>query len=188
MASRHQVKQYLAYWFQLGKNVALNNGKEKMNPNPVFQGHFYSREFEACWQTILSKGTESCHLEGTNESIAELLSSEWEILRCARCPMPIPVRTKGMPPEACPCNDLPLWPNNEIPPPREAISTQNHLESIRNRLIRSNDQNDVLESESSKEPASILAENFNFPLCQCPNINPDEQTHQEIVNAGETRP
>jgi hypothetical protein len=137
MASEQQVKRYLAYWFQLGKKVAIGNGRATVQPKPVMTGNRYSDEFERIWQQILSPDSGDCYLEATNETIAELLTPQWELDSCARCAMPIPMRAVGMPPEACPCCDLPSWPNTDLPAPRSAVCTQERLGGIRDRLHKS---------------------------------------------------
>jgi hypothetical protein len=128
MASEQQVKRYLAYWFQLGKKVVIRNGQSAMLPQPVMAGDRYSQEFENLWKEILS----------TEETIAELLTPQWQLESCSRCDMPIPMRTVGMPPEACPCCDLSSWPNTELPLPRSAICSQSRLCDIRERLQKAN--------------------------------------------------
>jgi hypothetical protein len=75
-----------------------------------------------------------CHLSGTSETIANLLSDEWEIVGCARCPMPLPMPIRGVKLSPCPCADLPLWPNAEIPQPRTGVCTTHHLNHLRQRL------------------------------------------------------
>lgn len=134
MASEQQVKRYLAYWFQLGKKVVIGNSGSAVLPQPVIVGDRYSDDFEKIWQLILSPESGDCHLEGTNERIAELLTPKWEIESCVRCEMPVPLINIGLPPELCPCNDLPTWPNTEIPAPREPISNHTQLRAIRDRL------------------------------------------------------
>lgn len=136
MASQNQVRQYLAYWFQLGKRVLIRNGEEALLPKTVIQGDRYSDEFEKCWQEILAPESGDCYVEGTNETIAELLTPAWELNPCARCSMPVPLRNVGMPPEACPCYDLPTWPNLEIPVPRSPIDSKTHLLGLRDRLLK----------------------------------------------------
>jgi len=140
MASEHQVRQYIAYWFQLGKKVLIHNGKEALLPQPVIQGDRYSEEFESCWQKIISPESGDCHLEGTQETIAQLLAPGWDVSPCGRCQMPVPIKTVGMPPELCPCNDLPNWPNTEVPQPRSPVSSQSRLIEIRDRLQRASGQ------------------------------------------------
>ncbi|MEC4817577.1 MAG: hypothetical protein SAK29_30550 [Scytonema sp. PMC 1069.18] len=135
MASTEDVKRYLAYWFQLGKRVIINNGAATLQPREVIKGDRYSDEFEDCWRRITSPEAGDCHLEGTQETIAELLTPAWDVHPCARCHMPVPARNVGMPPLICPCFDLPSWPNMELPPPRCPINTNDKLMAIRARLL-----------------------------------------------------
>lgn len=136
MATNQQVRQYLAYWFQLGKKVWINNGNEAILPTPVIQGDRYSDEFEACWQRILSAESNDCHLDGTHQTIQDLLTEAWEIVPCARCAMPVPVMSLGPPisSPSCPCSDLSFWPDNQSPSPRMPVSTKSHLTRICDRL------------------------------------------------------
>ncbi|MDZ8024638.1 MAG: hypothetical protein RMX65_032415 [Nostoc sp. DedQUE01] len=135
MATKQEVKVYLAYWFQLGKKVIVGNGKASILPKRVLDGDRYSEEFEECWEKILSPESADCYLEGTHETIAELLTSAWEMLPCCRCTMPVAARNVGMPALLCPCNDLFNWPNTELPTPRSPIKTQEQLKTIRDRLL-----------------------------------------------------
>ncbi len=134
MASKQEVKTYLAYWFQLGKKVITENGAASLKPHNVIVRDRYSDEFEECWLKIVS-AAEHCYLEGTQETVAELLLPGWEITDCARCSMPIPLPSVGMGSESCPCNDLSDWPNTELPPPRSPVNTQEQLRGIRDRLL-----------------------------------------------------
>ncbi len=136
MANQEQVKEYLAHWFQLGKSVVIDKGNIILLPQTVIAGNHYSEEFERCWQKIISPGTGDCHLEGTHQTIAELLSPAWEMNQCSRCNMPIAMRSLGMPTEICPCHYLPEWPNTEVPPPRCPVNTEACLKEIKNRLIK----------------------------------------------------
>jgi hypothetical protein len=140
MASEQQVRQYLAYWFQLGRRVLIRNGQDFLQPRPVIAGDRYSQEFEDCWKQILSLESGDCHLEGTEETIAHLLTPAWEINPCGRCSMPVPVRIVGMPPNTCPCFDLPTWPDTEAPQPRDPVSSQTLLLQIRDRLKKASGQ------------------------------------------------
>lgn len=137
MASQYQVQQYLAYWFQLGKRVVIQHSHEALQPQPVIQGDRYSSDFEACWKRIIDPRTGDCYLEGTDQTIRELLSGAWEILPCGRCSMPVPMAAQGLPALSCPCSDLPGWPNTDIPQPRSPISTEHQLIQIRERLAKS---------------------------------------------------
>ncbi|KYC35340.1 hypothetical protein WA1_09345 [Scytonema hofmannii PCC 7110] len=135
MALTKDVKRYLAYWFQLGKKVVIDNGAAILQPREVVKGNQYSDEFEECWRRVTSPDSGDCYLEGTHETIAELLSPAWEVAPCARCDMPIPARNMGMPPLLCPCFDLTGWPNTELPQPRCPVDSQEELRAIRDRLL-----------------------------------------------------
>lgn len=138
MASEQQVRQYLAYWFQLGKRVLIRNGQEALQPQAVIAGDRYSDEFEQCWKVILAPESGECYLEGTAQTIDDLLSPAWEINPCSRCSMPVPMRTMGMPALECPCSDLANWPDNSTLQPRSPVSSQALLSKIRDRLRQSN--------------------------------------------------
>jgi hypothetical protein len=132
MASENQVKQYLAFWFQLGKGLVM--GQDRQLPQPVILGDRYSPEFEACWQRIVQLEGKNCYLQGTVQTIDQLLSSEWELTACARCDMPVPMLNLGMRSPGCPCEDMPLWPNTELPAPRVPVDSRAQLDQIRDRL------------------------------------------------------
>ena len=134
MATQTEVKRYLAYWFQLGKRVFVNSGAATLQPRKVINGENYSSDFEECWQKIISSKSGECYLEGTEQTISQLLSPEWEMVSCSRCNMPVPLRDLGMPPLLCPCNDISNWPNMELPPPREPVKSQEQLTKICDRL------------------------------------------------------
>lgn len=135
MATEKEVRQYLAYWFQLGKKLVTGNGAASLLPQPVLNGDRYSQEFEDCWQKILSQSKDDYYLEDTPESIAELLTPAWEMMPCCRCAMPVPRGNIAMSSISCPCSNLPNWPNSELPPPRCPVSTQEQLIVIRDRLL-----------------------------------------------------
>lgn len=134
MASPDQVKQYLAYWFQLGKRLNLEQDRSVLPP--VFTENHYSPAFEACWQQVLQVGGRDCYLDGTTQSLEELFSPRWDISDCARCSMPVPILNLGVWTTACPCFDLPTWPNTDLPQPRSAIDNHTQLSKIRERLSR----------------------------------------------------
>ncbi|HIK57181.1 MAG TPA: hypothetical protein IGS37_18710 [Synechococcales cyanobacterium M55_K2018_004] len=137
MASPNQVREYLAYWFQLGKPVVFPQGQEVL-PQPVYQGDRYSPAFEDCWQKLQQPDGQNAYLAGTNQTIGALLSSAWDITPCARCNMPVPMLDLGMRTSNCPCNDLPNWPDNNLPAPRSPVSSQDRLSVIRDRLLNQN--------------------------------------------------
>lgn len=134
MASQSQIKTYLAYWFQLGKKVLLPQQGKELLPRSIIRGNGYSLEFENCWQKILASQGKNCYLEGTDQTIEELLSSSWNVISCARCEMPIPMVEMGIQPLGCPCNNVPEWPNFDIPSPRLPVNTSEHLNKLRSRL------------------------------------------------------
>ena len=134
MASATQVRTYLAYWFQLGKKLIWSNGKAELLPKQIIQGDRFSNEFEACWQKIMSVEGRDCYLEGSSETVADLLSPAWDISSCARCTMPVAMVESGVPSLDCMCSDLDNWPNNELPAPRSPVNNYVHLNRIRTRL------------------------------------------------------
>jgi hypothetical protein len=136
MATPTEVKQYLAYWFQLGKKVRqeIDNGEREYLPQPVLAENSYSRDFEECWQNIIDSNPDRAYLEGTDSSIGELLSSQWDVSPCARCEMPVPVKNAGIADLSCPCEGLDTWPNNDIPRPRSPVNSQQRLRGIRDRV------------------------------------------------------
>ena len=180
MASEQQVKQYLAYWFQLGKKLVIRNGAESVLLKSVIEGDRYSAEFEAYWQRITAPDAGDCYLEGTEQTIQELLQPEWEVMPCARCAMPVPMRQVGMPPGACPCYDLSSWPsNNELPSPRSPIDSQARLTQIRDRLIQGNSSQPPNNSSSQNPPpqsSAKAAPGVYCPMVQgpCPNLDGEE--------------
>jgi hypothetical protein len=131
MAASEQVKRYLACWFQLGKQVRIQNGQKLTHPQTVLAGgDHYTPEFESYWQQMQTVNHQDCYLEGTDQTLADLLSDAWEISDCARCAMPVPIRDLGISDSACPCHDLSAWPNTDLPTPRSPINNQQHLGRI----------------------------------------------------------
>lgn len=163
MASVTQVRAYLAYWFQLGKPVVFHGSQVECLPCPIFQGDRFSPAFEQCWRKIMENASD-CYLRGTDQTIATLLTDEWEVTGCARCTMPMPMPVKGVNTAPCPCNDLPLWPNDEIPVPRLGVDNADHLENIRDRLIDSKTPRDRLQQTYLHSP--------NFPKHRVGPITP----------------
>jgi hypothetical protein len=135
MASLLEVKQYLAHWFQLGRKVYVYNGDLALLPTKIFANTNYSAEFEQCWQLILADRSGDCYLEDTTQTIEELLTPKWDLVDCARCQMSVPLQVAGMPPDNCPCVNLPHWPNNEVPLPVSQVALQSKLASIQDRLV-----------------------------------------------------
>ncbi|MBF2057654.1 MAG: hypothetical protein IGQ45_10665 [Cyanobacterium sp. T60_A2020_053] len=136
MASATAVKKYLAYWFQLQKPVIMTRQNKAILPQKVIVGSRYSLEFERCWDLVSNPDTGDCHVEGTVQTIQQLLSPKWEINDCARCQMPVPIIEVGIQDSDCVCSDLENWPNNEIPYPRAPIDNSQALTKIHSRLNR----------------------------------------------------
>ncbi|MGF1496633.1 MAG: hypothetical protein ACFB8W_07390 [Elainellaceae cyanobacterium] len=137
MATENEVRQYLAYWFQAGKGLVIDGGRGYCRPSRVIQGDRYSPEFEQCWNQVQTADSGDCYLEGTSQTIADLLSPSWDVSPCARCGMPVPMVSVGMPPVECPCSDLPTWPNQDLPQPRSPINSSDRLSKIHQRLMAS---------------------------------------------------
>ncbi|MDJ1183790.1 hypothetical protein [Roseofilum casamattae] len=136
MASANQVRQYLGHWFQLGRKVYIHNGDRALLPDPVIHGHRYSQGFEDCWEILMSPESGDCYLQDTDQTIAQLLTPEWDIVMCCRCVMPIPMTMGARDCMSCPCRDLATWPNLDLPQPRSPIDNQAALNSLRQRLQR----------------------------------------------------
>ncbi|WP_121970786.1 hypothetical protein [Leptolyngbya sp. BC1307] len=134
MASRTEVKNYLAHWFQLGKQIVSNDGRAIYKLEKIIQGDRFSPEFEACWTDILKGEGKGCYLIGTDQTIAELLSSEWDFESCARCSMPAPLSQSQLSTRPCPCDDLSNWPNVDLPHPRLPVDSHRHLGQMNDRL------------------------------------------------------
>ncbi|MEM6449266.1 MAG: hypothetical protein AAF703_03030 [Cyanobacteria bacterium P01_D01_bin.105] len=135
MASPQEIKKYLAHWFQLGKQVLHDNGQTRYKPETVIQGDHFSPEFNQCWEAIMAVEGRALYLEGTQQTIAELLSPAWEMTSCARCDMPVPIPQIEITERLCPCNDLPTWPNEELPRPHLPIDSHQKLGNLRKRLV-----------------------------------------------------
>ncbi|MGA1263871.1 MAG: hypothetical protein ACO331_08185 [Prochlorothrix sp.] len=131
MAQQDQVRAYLACWFQLGKGVVLHRTGEVLCPCPVLQGNRYSPEFEQCWQQLAHQDS---YLEGTCQSISQLLSGSWELVHCPRCSLLVPMPCGFTLDTSCPCHDVPSWPNMLIPQPRAPINMRQHLQLIHTRI------------------------------------------------------
>jgi hypothetical protein len=134
MASTQEVRQYLAHWFQLGKVVQVPNSNSIFTQR-VLQGNTYSIEFEDCWQQVMKQP--EAYLDGTEQTIAELLTDRWDVIDCARCTMPIPLPAVGLPQNSnCTCQDIPTWPNTELPMPRSLSTVETKTNDLRQRLAK----------------------------------------------------
>ncbi|MEO0455683.1 MAG: hypothetical protein AAF152_03755 [Cyanobacteria bacterium P01_A01_bin.114] len=134
MASQKQVREYLAYWFQLGKHVIVQKGQVARRPDPVLQGDRFSAEFEDCWSQIMESMGRDCYVEGTSVTLDQLLTEEWEIDACPRCELPVATPAVAYNVEPCTCSDLAHWPNFEAPYPHLPVNSKDRLTSLHARL------------------------------------------------------
>jgi len=139
------------------------NGNEALLPQPVLKGEGYSQEFEAGWQKIMSPDSGDCYLEGTDETIAQLLTPEWELVICCRCALPLPLPTAGLPPQGCPCNNLSWWPNLDMPKPRLPVNNQAKLGAICDRLRMASTRKTPANSNEKVNQAKIM----DLRICDC---------------------
>jgi hypothetical protein len=136
MASTSEVRDYFTYWLQLDKGLILDGIRVK--PMAVVamdgvNGNRLSGDFEAMWERALRSPREA-YLEGTEISLAELLTGQWEMVLCPRCPMPMPMRVGAFTDTACPCHEMPMYPNTETIMPHLPVSTPDRLGMLRDRL------------------------------------------------------
>ncbi|MEB3231481.1 MAG: hypothetical protein VKJ64_10760 [Leptolyngbyaceae bacterium] len=168
MAAEYKVKQYLAYWFQAGKKLICPEFPQGYPLSLVFQGDRYSPEFEECWAYVRRPESGDCYLQGITQTIQALLTSEWEIVGCARCEMPVPMLDIGVNHNACPCSDLELWPNFELPRPRSPVNTKAHLMAIHTRLLAVSiamAQTKEADRESTQQTNPPLGRPSHLPSC-----------------------
>jgi hypothetical protein len=135
MASRTLVKNYLAQWMQMGKTVSLAAHSEQVYIHNILQGEKYSPLFNKLWDEISEAKNQEAYLTGTDQTISDLLSNQWEIIACARCNLLVP--TIGVGPRApvcCPCDDLPNHPNLDLVSPHLPVQLVTHLEALCDRL------------------------------------------------------
>ena len=135
MASSEQVKLYLTYWLQIGKKLLRGDGQEVDFTQNVVNYDSYSDEFEQCWQEILAQQGNDFYLEGSELGFDKLFSSQWDIAKCARCSMLIPKLELGVQAPGCPCDDMPSWPNIELPLPHDPVNNISRLNAIKKRLL-----------------------------------------------------
>ena len=149
MASHRQVRTYLACWFQLNRGVILHDTGDRLCPQPVIQQSNYSPAFEACWTQVLQRKGQNCYLEGTNQTLAELMTESWELMSCPRCTLPIPVPNCPVIRLECPCSELHTWPNTQLPLPRVPFNSQHALGHICDRVtIASHHYKKAIEEEA----------------------------------------
>ncbi len=135
MAARSDVKQYLAYWLQLGKKIFIKGQPQAVGLDRVINHEQYDEVFEQLWLNVSGKQANLAYLEGTDETIQDLLSTEWQIVDCPRCELRLPCLDLGPRQfNSCPCEGLNNWPNYDTLQPRSPVITKTHLSSICDRL------------------------------------------------------
>ena len=144
MASRTLVKKYLAQWMQMGKTLSLSTQNKPVHIHKILQGERYSTIFNNLWFKISTNQAQEAHLSGTSQTISDLLSSQWEIIACARCNLLVPTIGIGpRTPVCCPCDDLPNHPNLDLVSPHVPVKLATHLDALCDRLAqKSTDQED----------------------------------------------
>jgi len=127
MATSIEVKEYLAKWLQMGKKVSINDAEIQLPK--VINGEHYSPEFEQLWE---QSQRAISYLEGTNQTIQDLLKPEWEIINCTTCELPVPILSIGYPGvQSCVCDDN---PNLYTIAPRSPVKSSTYLQNISDRL------------------------------------------------------
>jgi hypothetical protein len=136
MALPTEVKTYLSYWFQLGRGLRMPPQARLVKPPAVLADGRYSTEFEAIWQELMQPSIAAqSYLEGSEQTIAQLLDPSWDIQDCARCSLPVPIKVAGLPAESCPCDDMRQLPDLSVMPPRAPIDSQAMLRRLCERLL-----------------------------------------------------
>lgn len=149
MASDRQVRTYLACWFQLNRGVILHDTGERLCPQPVILRSTYSPDFETCWTRISERKGQDWYLEGTNQTLSELMTDAWEFIPCPRCTLPIPMPNCPVMRIECPCAELHSWPNTQLPLPRQPLNAQHALGHICERVtIASHHYKQSIEEEA----------------------------------------
>jgi len=134
MADVQSVKDYIAQWLQLGKQILVGN--QPVTQLTIRQRDGYTPEFESFWHWLSSEAiAPQAYLSGTEQTIAQLLSERWEILPCPRCHTltPAPSFNTGYCPP-CPCVDLPHLPNLDLVMPHPPVNSQAQLTRLSDRL------------------------------------------------------
>jgi hypothetical protein len=131
MATHQELRHYLTHWFQLGKPLILNGTPDLITP--TLNTDRPSPEFEALWQQILET-PHLAHLQGSDRTLAELLTGTWDIIDCARCDMPVPLKTIGNIDNHCICDDMTTWPNSDTLAPHSPINTTDRLQQLSRNL------------------------------------------------------
>jgi hypothetical protein len=134
MATHQEIRHYLTHWFQLGKRIIINSTPRTIAP--TLNTDRPSAEFETLWQEILAN-PHLAYLEDSEIDLAQLLTGTWEIIDCARCEMPVPLKIAGIIDNHCICQNMDTWPNSDTLEPHNPINTTQQLQQLRQRLTSS---------------------------------------------------
>lgn len=163
MASRTFVKNYIAQWMQMGKSVSLSTQGEQVSIYKILDGEEYSSSFNKLWDEISTTKADQAYLDGTDQTINDLLSDRWEIIGCARCSLLVPSLDLGpRVPVCCPCNDLPSHPNLDLVAPHVPVKLSTAINGLCDRLISQNiPQRELPEPQEIASDVSYLSEAEN---------------------------
>jgi hypothetical protein len=163
MASRTLVKNYIAQWMQMGKSVSLSTQGEQVSIYKILNGEEYSSLFNKLWDEISTTKADQAYLDGTDQTIDDLLSDRWEIIGCARCSLLVPSLDLGpRVPVCCPCDDLPSHPNLDLVAPHVPVKLSTAINGLCDRLIAKNTpQEDQQEPQEISSDVSYLSEAEN---------------------------
>ena len=171
MASRTLVKNYLAQWMQMGKTVSIAAQSKPVYIHKILQGEKYSPLFNKLWNEISEAKAQEAYLTGTDQTISDLLSNQWEIIACARCNLLVPTIDMGpRTPVCCPCEDLPNHPNLDLVAPHLPVNLVTHLDALCDRL----DQKASTQKQEIKEAS---------PNDSYPSEEEDQQTLHNLRNS-----
>lgn len=131
MATKKELKAYVALWMQLGKTLEY---KEKTMLCPDIRNIYgYTKEYDDFWEDVWKK-KDYVYLSYVNQSLGELNKEEWSLDFCAYCQMPSPLKVLGVTTDSCICGDLYLHPNKNLPLPRIPNISECKLMKLVNKL------------------------------------------------------
>ena len=155
MASRTLVKNYIAQWMQMGKSISLSTQGKQVSIYKIINGEEYSSLFNQLWDEISTTKADEAYLDGTDQTIDDLLSDRWEIIGCARCSLLVPSLDLGpRVPVCCPCDDLPTHPNLDLVAPHVPVKLSTAINELCDRLISKNDAHED-QSELQEIPSDV---------------------------------
>jgi hypothetical protein len=85
MATKEEIKRYIAQWMDLGNKVSTPVGN--LFVSKVYDHKTYSEEFNKLWLYLWNR-KERCRMEYTSQTIEEL-ERRWFLSRCGECKMEV---------------------------------------------------------------------------------------------------